>query len=58
MGFGCLPCWYVHVISSLVLAFIALKGKYCVKFTDPCIFEENGEEEPILNFISYIMMMA
>jgi hypothetical protein len=34
------------------------EGKYFIKFTDPCIFEENGEEEPILNFISYIMMIT
>jgi hypothetical protein len=34
------------------------KRKKWVKFMDPCILEENGEEEPILNFISYIMMMT
>jgi hypothetical protein len=35
-----------------------LKGKYCVKFMDFRIFKESDKEEPILNFISYIMMMT
>jgi hypothetical protein len=30
--------------------YVASKGKYCVKFKDPHIFEESGGEEPIFEF--------
>jgi hypothetical protein len=34
------------------------KRKILRKMYGSCILEESGEEEPVLNFISYIMMMT
>jgi hypothetical protein len=50
--------WLVSLLKRMKCNSGVSKGKYCVKFTDPRICEESGEEEPSLNFISHIMMMT